>query len=141
MAPEVELTRAGLHIKLLVGGTPFSFENIPEEHRDFYTLKLWLKSNLGSLKDIPSRYISDDLIITAVDVGQKSSSFDPAWESAEHILSQPEYAHIHEAVLMVLVERGERYIKKIDQSMITRDFMLKALELNGDCLRSYLNDA
>lgn len=133
------MTPKQMHLTLLTG-KPVAFSEIPEEHRNFKTLKIWLTANLGSLRDIPSELVDDELRLWAVGrVGQKSSSFDPAWESAQLILSQPENAHLHHEVLMLVMENGRKYIKLIDQQLVSRDFLLQALERNGDCLLPYLD--
>ena len=131
--------RKALHLSFL-SGEPFPFQDIPVEHQDHGTIVLWLTANLGSLRDIPTELVNDKTRLMATRVGQRSSFFDPAWESAQFLLSQPEYAHLHDQVLMILMEDGGKYITKIDQELVTRDFMLGALEINGDCLRPYLND-
>lgn len=133
------MTPREMQLKLLTG-KPVPFSEIPDEHRNFKVMSLWLKANLGSLKDIPPNLVDDELRLLAVGrVSQKSSSFDPAWESAQLILSQSEQAHLHHEVLMQLMENGRKYIKLIDQQLVTREFLLQALERNGDCLIPFLD--
>lgn len=116
----------------------FPFERIPEELRKPKVIAGWLRSGNGSLKDVPDRYLTDELRLGALSrVHRKSSEVDPAWESAQHILSNPDLKHLHADVHQKLLVDGS--ISKIDQSLVTRDFLLKAVESNGDNLIPYLD--
>jgi hypothetical protein len=77
-------------MKMLTGKS-FPFEEIPVEHQTLKTLSIWLKANLGSLKDLPLHLLTDDLCRVAVRVGQKDSTRDVRWMSAQCIL-----AHQHQ---------------------------------------------
>lgn len=128
-----------LHFKLGTG-RPVPFEDIPEGLRSKKTLTLWLKANHGGIQDIPEKYVDDDLRRVSVrNIMRRNSAPDRAWESAQYILSQPDQAHLHHEILMVLMESGREYIKRIDQALVTREFLLQALERNGDCLIPYLD--
>lgn len=116
----------------------FPFERIPEELRNPKVIAGWLRSGNGSLKDVPDRYLTDALRLGALSrVHRRSSEFDPVWESTQHILSNHDLKHLHGDVHQKLLADGS--ISNIDQALVTRDFLLKAVKLNGDNLIQYLD--
>jgi hypothetical protein len=116
-----------------------NFSEIGKKHLDSEVALAWLKTGLGSLREIPLHLVTDELRIEAM-TGKSTTGAHGGL--SPHSLSsiKPSHTERYEEIALLGIKTSERNIFVVDHDVLNNDFMKKALQVNGNALLPLLDE-
>lgn len=120
----------------LISGKVKKFSNIPEEHLNAWVAKTWVQYGRGSLVDIPAHLVDDEVRMAAMTV---DSPVNPNYEFIVPSFKtiDPSQTSIYEELALEGIRQDRWVLACVNPALITKDFVLKALDKNAEVLALY----
>jgi hypothetical protein len=122
----------------LIDIKPFD-QDVPVQYQSYQMARGYIASGRCSLKNIPERFIDDDLRLLAVSVGADSIFGSLATESFK--LITPSQSERYEEIALLSIKQDCRNARHVDSTVMNNDFMKKALAVNGEALIPFLKSS
>lgn len=110
----------------------------PSDHWAIEAVRVQLADHTISIRDVPVVMVDDEMCRKAIAIPEYGDT-SGAKDAILYLLSEPHFSHLHEEVALHAIDYNYRLIVNLESELLTKDFMIKLLKVNGNCLLPFID--